>query len=67
MKPRIEMHVTRVASGGDDVAVLYNDWRARVQGPDGPVEITGRALEVVRRLADGSWRFVIDDPYARSR
>jgi ketosteroid isomerase-like protein len=67
MKPRIVMQVTRVVSGGGDIAMLYNDFRATVTGPDGPVEITGRAIEIVRRQADGSWRFVIDDPYARSR
>jgi ketosteroid isomerase-like protein len=25
----------------------------------------GRALEVVRRQADGRWKFAIDDPFAR--
>lgn len=27
--------------------------------------ITGRALEVVRRPPDGTWRFIADDPWAR--
>jgi len=24
-----------------------------------------KAMEIVRRQPDGTWRFVIDDPYAR--
>lgn len=64
---RITMHVIRVARAGDDLAVLYNDWSARGTGPDGaPVESTGKAFEVVRRQADGTWRFAIDDAYGRS-
>ncbi len=27
--------------------------------------LAGKAIEVVRRQADGTWRFAIDDPYAR--
>ena len=60
MKPRLEMRVVRVVAAGRDLAMLYNDWRQTA--PD-PAE--GHALEVVRRQADGTWRFVIDDPYAR--
>lgn len=50
-----------------DVAVLYNDWTGSIRMPDGKeLEVTGRAIEVVRRQADGTWLFAIDDPYARS-
>jgi hypothetical protein len=28
-----------------------------------PLELAGNAVEVVRRQADGTWSFVIDDPY----
>jgi uncharacterized protein (TIGR02246 family) len=64
--PHIAMHVVRVVRGGDDVAVLHNDWQATATGRDGePVRLSGRALEVVRRQPDGTWRFVIDDPDGR--
>jgi uncharacterized protein (TIGR02246 family) len=66
MKPRIRMNVTRVVRAGDDLAVLYNDWSLRAQGPDGnPLEMTGKAIEFVRRQPDGTWRFAVDDPFAR--
>ena len=48
------------------VAVLYNDWRSTRRGPCGELLASqGRALEVVRRQPDGSWLFVIDDPFGR--
>jgi uncharacterized protein (TIGR02246 family) len=66
LRPRLSMNVTRVVRAGDDLAVLYNDWSLRGTGPDGrPLEITGKAIEVVRRQRDGTWRFAVDDPFAR--
>ena len=63
---QIEMHVVKVVRSGDDLAVLYNDWRGTMKGPDGvTVELTGKALEIVRRQPDGSWLYVFDDPSAR--
>jgi len=61
---KMQMNVVKVVRGGD-IAVLTNDWRATGRSPDGsPLEISGRATEVVRRQPDGTWRFVVDDPYA---
>jgi ketosteroid isomerase-like protein len=63
---KIEMNVVKAVEGGADVAVLFNDWRIKAVGPDEkPVEMTGKSLEVVRRQKNGTWRFVIDLPYAR--
>ena len=63
---KIEMNVVKVVEGGADVAVLMNDWRMKAVAPDGkPHEMAGKALEVVRRQRNGTWRFVIDLPYAR--
>lgn len=62
----IQLKVVKVIRAGDDLAALYNDWTATLTGPDAEqTEITGRAIEIVRRQADGSWRFIIDDPNAR--
>lgn len=61
----IRMNVVRVAHGSD-VAMLYNDWSLTAKGENGEsIEMQGKAIEVVRRQADGTWKFVIDDPYAR--
>jgi len=63
---KINMKVVRVVRAGDDVAVLYNDWNMSGKTADGsPFTMQHKAMEIVRRQADGTWRFVIDDPYAR--
>ena len=65
-KPRLTCNVRTVLRAGEDLALLYNDWSLSSAGPDGQtVERTGKALELVRRQPDGTWRFVIDDPYGR--
>ncbi len=66
MKPTIRMNVTKVITAGGDLAVLYNDWSMSARGPDGaPLAFDGKAMEIVRRQPDGSWRFVVDAPFAR--
>ena len=65
-RPRLTSNLTMVARQGDDLAVIYNDWTLTAVGPDGKtVEQSGRAIEVVRRQPDGTWRFAFDDPFAR--
>ena len=64
-KPRIQMKTARVAKG-EGLAVLYSEWLLATTGPDGArQEQAGKSVEVVRRQADGSWRFAIDDPFPR--
>jgi uncharacterized protein (TIGR02246 family) len=66
LRPTLTMHVTRVVRPGEDLAVLYNDWRLTGTAPDGSrLEDSGKAIEIVRRQPDGSWRLAIDDPRAR--
>ena len=60
-KPKIKMKVTKVVRAGDNLAVLYNDWTAVAAG----TEMKGKAIEVVQRQPDGTWSFVVDDPFAR--
>jgi ketosteroid isomerase-like protein len=67
MRARITLTVVRVVQA-DELAMVSNNWRLSAQGADGaPLELTGKATEVVRRRADGGWRFVLDDPFARDR
>lgn len=64
MKPVITL-TTRGIVKTADLALLYSSWVLRGTGPDGtPVEMTGPGTEVARRQADGTWRFVLDNPYA---
>ena len=46
----------------DDIAQLVLDWSIDGKGPDGKqVHLEGTACDVVRRGADGFWRFIIDN------
>jgi uncharacterized protein (TIGR02246 family) len=65
-KAQMRLRVGHVLYAGDDLAMLYDDWSGHLTDPDGArVAIAGQAIEVVRRQPDGTWRFAIDDPYAR--
>jgi uncharacterized protein (TIGR02246 family) len=61
VKPKLTIEATAVQSG--DVALLRSKWSLNGTGPDGkPVTMSGNGIEVVRRQADGTWLFVIDNP-----
>jgi uncharacterized protein (TIGR02246 family) len=66
MGARLTLDAVRVVRAGEDLAMVYNDWRMVAKGPAGvPIEAAGKAVEVVRRQPDGTWRFALDDPFAR--
>ncbi len=47
-----------------DLALLHGEWVLRHKDADGnPAEMTMRSSEVARRQADGSWLYVIDNPF----
>ena len=61
IKPKFTISVNSVENG--DIAVLRSKWSVNGTGPDGkPVAMSGNGIEVVRRQADGTWKFVIDHP-----
>ena len=63
MKGTLDLKVTRVLEAGG-LALVAGVWSFTGTGSDGkPVTLTGRNADVLRRQADGSWRFVIDNPW----
>src|SRR5262245_45424420 len=65
-RPRLKSNIVRTLRNGDNLAMLYNDWTMSLSSPDGQsIEMTGKAIEVVCRQADGSWCFALDDPWGR--
>lgn len=63
MKGTLDLKVTRVLEAGE-LALVAGVWSFAGTGPDGqPVTLTGRNADVLRRQSDGSWRFVIDNPW----
>ena len=47
---------------GDDTAQIVVDWSIDGKGPDGEdVHLGGSASDILRRGADGLWRYIIDN------
>lgn len=50
-----------------DVAQLVVDWTIDMPNADGVMEHhSGVGLDVIVRVADGTWRFAIDNPYEQA-
>ncbi len=63
MKPKARTEVDMTIQVGD-IALTGCNWVFESTGPDGgPINVSGRSVEVVRRQPDGTWLFVIDNPY----
>lgn len=63
MNGKLDLKVTRVLEAGG-LALVAGVWSFTGTGQDGaPVTLTGHNADVLRRQADGSWRFVIDNPW----
>jgi len=61
-KPKLTVEVTKVVQAGD-IAITYSKWTATSTDADGKTQTdAGAGTEVVRRQADGTWRFLIDHP-----
>jgi uncharacterized protein (TIGR02246 family) len=66
MQPKISLKVVRVVKAREDIAMVYNDWKMSAHRQDGQLmELAGKAIEVVCRQPDGTWRFLLDDPFGR--
>src|SRR5918996_1519119 len=63
MNGELDLEVTRVLEV-DDLALVIGVWSFNGTGPDGePVGLEAKNADVLRRQADGTWRFVIDNPW----
>jgi ketosteroid isomerase-like protein len=63
MNGTLDFEVTRVLEV-DDLALVIGVWSFDGTGPDGePVRLAAKNADVLRRQTDGTWRFVIDNPW----
>ena len=62
-KGQMELQVDKIFQT-DDVALLFSSWTLTGKDPeDGSPRVTsGQTSDVIRKQADGSWLFVIDNP-----
>jgi ketosteroid isomerase-like protein len=63
MRGKLETKVKKVLQASD-LALVITEWSFRGTGPDGkPVNIAGKATDVLCQQSDGTWRIVIDNPW----
>jgi uncharacterized protein (TIGR02246 family) len=63
MNGELDLEVTRVLEV-DDLALVVGVWSFNGIGSDGePVRLSATNADVLRRQQDGTWRFVIDNPW----
>jgi ketosteroid isomerase-like protein len=69
LKPRFTIDFIRTTLSGDGTLATTR-MKCRLAGADpngNRVEMSVHTLEVLRRQPDGTWKYVIDDPYGSMR
>ncbi len=63
MNGKLDLKVKRVRKASD-LALVTSEWSFRGTGSDGKhVDITSKSADVLRQQPDGTWRFIIDNPW----
>ena len=63
LKGNLDLKVKRVLQASD-LALVATEWSFSGTGPDGsPVNMASKSADVLRRQDDGTWKFVIDNPW----
>jgi uncharacterized protein (TIGR02246 family) len=63
LKPTIALS-PRVLANTGDIAMVSSKWTLKGAAPDGTaVDLAGDSVEIIRRQADGTWKFIIDSPW----
>ena len=63
LKGKLELKVKRVLQASD-LALVITEWSFSGTGSDGnPVNMAAKSADVLRHQADGTWRFVVDNPW----
>ncbi len=59
----LDLKVKRVLQTSD-LALVTTEWSFSGTGPDGnPINMSSKSTDVLRQQSDGTWRFVIDNPW----
>jgi uncharacterized protein (TIGR02246 family) len=66
-KSRLAIMPRQVLVLEGDVALASNNWQITGTNPDGsPMSASGTSAEILRRQPDGSWLYVVDDPFTHA-
>ena len=63
IKGQMTLNTRLVVETGDGLALLNGKWLVEAGGVGSGVAMRGMSSEVVRRQQDGTWLFVIDNPF----
>lgn len=62
---KLRSRVIQAITAGD-IAILYTDFEGTTTDPSGTtVEVRSKAIEVLHRQPDGTWKLIIGDPNGR--
>lgn len=64
LKPRDATFTTVGVVRAGDVALTRSHWSMIGATKEGDLKLDHHGLEVMRRHANGTWQFVVDDPFA---
>jgi ketosteroid isomerase-like protein len=63
MNGKLETKVTGVIQTSN-LALVNTEWSFNGTGPDGnPINVAGKAVDLLRQQQDGTWRILIDNPW----
>ena len=63
LKGKLDLKVKRVIQASD-LALVTTEWSFSGTGPDGnSVNMAAKSADILRYQTDGTWRFVIDNPW----
>jgi uncharacterized protein (TIGR02246 family) len=63
LRGELDLKVKRVIQASD-LALVITEWSFSGTGPDGnSVNMAAKSADVLRHQTDGTWRFVIDNPW----
>jgi ketosteroid isomerase-like protein len=63
LKGNLQSNIKGVIQASN-LALVNTEWLFSGTGPDGkPLNIGGKAIDVLRQQSDGTWRIVIDNPW----
>jgi uncharacterized protein (TIGR02246 family) len=60
---RINLVTRSIIESGDGVALLHGEWTVQRSATTAQPKTQGVSTEVVRKQPDGTWLFIIDNPY----